>query len=190
MIIKSRGHKYIGSIRKLVYYILDHKKTNQEAFFLSRFITGEKTAESAIAQLEANERKRIIKRRKNSVVTYHDIISFEARDSKKLNEVMLKKMVRQYAKLRGGKSIVVSALHFDQQHIHLHILLSACQIDGTSARLSREEFKNCKLEMEAWQNKHLKLEYSKINHDAKKKSVSTTVNIESTNGESKAIEKN
>ena len=171
MIIKSKGHKYMGAFKKLVYYILNQEKTEKQEFLLTRYVVGDKTPENVIAHFEQNEKKRIVPRRKNSNVIYHDIISFEQRDSDKLKDIkLLKKLVRKYASLRADNAVMCSTYHLDKQHFHIHLLFSATGIDSKNVRLSREDFKKSKIEIEAWQDQFLKLEYSKIDHGSKKKS--------------------
>lgn len=190
MIIKSKPIKSKKGTKNVLRYILSQEKNINNDFVLTRYIRGdaffsnvlkatehnlekgieilEQRVENIFIQLEGNNLKRKIKR-SNANRIYHEIISFHKSDTQKLNQKELKHIARHYAKIRSKNSIVVSALHTDKDHLHIHNVVSAVEYaTGKTVRLSRSEFKEVKIKMEEYQDKYLKLEHSRVNHNKKK----------------------
>ncbi|MDC9723424.1 MAG: relaxase/mobilization nuclease domain-containing protein [Urechidicola sp.] len=118
-------------------------------------------------QYIANNKKRLVPHSKANVA-YHEIISFHASDSKNLLKEDLQKLARVYAKERSPNSLVVASMHRNKEHLHIHIIVSAVELDGKVKRLSKNQFREVKQTLERYQDKHLKLEHSKVNHSKKK----------------------
>ena len=190
MILKSKSVKSKRGVKNVLRYILSGDKNQLDDFVITRFIRGdrpfealfgrsegilersldvlENRVENMFTQFEQNNEKRLIKR-KNANRIYHEIISFNKLDSDKLNSKNLNKLARYYAKIRSKNSLVVSALHSDKEHLHVHNVISAVEFEtGKAVRLSRSDFKNVKLNLEAWQEKNLGLIHSRVNHNKKK----------------------
>ena len=167
MIIKSTSIKDRTGVRRVVEYVF--KEHKQHSLLYSRFLPRNASIDTIVDCIESNESKRI-RRRKDSVILFHDLVSFHAGDSDKLqDEKVLRRIARKYAKSRAGQSIAVVVAHRDQAHIHLHCLLSGAQFDnGRSARISQAEFQKCKLEMERFQEQEWGLEKSRVDHRKKK----------------------
>ncbi len=170
MIIKSKSYKNKKAFQTVVKYIL---KDNNE-ILLTRFLRGKNLSNEEITrQLYKNEQYRVHKR-SNSVKLFMEILSFHKDDAEKLTDRKLKQIARKYISLRANQSIALATIHRDKDHTHLHILLSGVEYrTGKSIRMAREEYKEMKLQMEAFQTeKFPELQRSSINHTkkAKKKS--------------------
>jgi len=173
MIIKSKSYKSTKAFETVTAYVL-REIEHEKSFVLTRFIKGNnKSVEYIKNQLAANESYRLHKR-KNSVKLYMDILSFHKDDAHKLGNDKLKKIARKYISLRANCAIALATVHRDKSHVHLHILLSGVEYrTGNSIRVTRDEFKKVKQEIEAYQAKEYpELFKSAINHDKslKKKS--------------------
>ncbi|SDW81553.1 Relaxase/Mobilisation nuclease domain-containing protein [Lutibacter oricola] len=195
MILKSKAVKSKRGMKNVLRYIISGTNLQSNDFVLTRFIRGDRPFEALIGksegilersldvlenrvenmftQFEQNNEKRRIKR-KNANRIYHEIISFNKLDTDKLNSKNLKKLARYYAKIRSKNSLMVSALHSDKEHLHIHNVISAVEFEtGKTVRLSRNDFKNVKVSLENWQEKNLGLIHSKVNHDKKKRTVTS-----------------
>ncbi|WP_299223838.1 relaxase/mobilization nuclease domain-containing protein [uncultured Psychroserpens sp.] len=189
MIIKSKSIKSKKALENTIRYILTKDDQNDVGFTMNRYIRLDrqfekiinsetdqykrslllnKRIENIIDSFESNESKRLIKR-KNANRAYHEIISFHKEDTKHLPKKVLLKIARKYTKERAPNAMVISSMHSDKEHLHIHNVISALEFaTGKPIRLTRKEFKEVKTRMEAWQDKELGLTNSKVNHSKKK----------------------
>ena len=155
MIIKSISKK--GSIKQTIQYLFKDEKKLSDAThesFLIRKNVRTKSLEKWVKEFEQNEKSRIYKR-KDAVKVYHTVISFNNKDSKFINEKLLKDIANKYMNLQGNDNMYIGTAHFDQEHIHLHIVVSGTKyLIGKANRLSKQKFKQLKLQMEIFQRKH------------------------------------
>lgn len=190
MIIKSKSIKSKKALENTIRYILTKESQKELGFIMNKFIKGdrnfdkqmqevktdlvkqeqilEKRIQNMVKQFESNELKRKIQR-SNANRAYHEIVSFHKSDTDKLPKKVLLKIARKYVKERSPNSMVISTMHSDKDHLHIHNVISALEFaTGKPVRLSRKEFKDVKVRMEQFQEKELGLEYSKVNHSKKK----------------------
>ena len=193
MIIKSKSIKSKKALENTIRYILTKENQKQLGFIINRYIKGdrnfdkqmqeaksdlikeqkllEKRIKNMVSQFNDNESKRSIERR-NKNIAYHEIISFHKADTDKLSKKVLLKIARKYAKERSPNSMVISTMHSDKDHLHIHNVISALEFaTGKPVRLSRKEFKEVKIRMEQFQEKELGLTFSKVNHSKKKEAM-------------------
>lgn len=195
MIIKSKSIKSRKALENTIRYILTKDKPEDVGFTLNRYIKHARKFEkihkgltderkrslilserikSIVFAFESNEAKRLVKR-KNANRAYHEIISFHREDTKHLSKKVLMRIARKYAKERAPKAMVFSSMHSDKDHLHIHNVISAVEFaTGKPIRLTRKEFKEVKTRMEAWQDRELGLEHSKVNHSKKKEQMLQT----------------
>lgn len=186
MIIKEKSIKSYANLERVLRYILH--KNEQETFVYKRFIKGDRVFEKQLneaidvesisilqAQRLQNMKQRFVMndkgrlhKRKGETKFYHCILSFHKAD--RLTQEQLLLVAKHYAKTRFPKSIVVATNHTDTKHQHIHLIGSNVEYGLYTTRyLTREEFKNVKLEMEAWQDRVLgPLEHSRVDHSKKK----------------------
>ena len=190
MIIKSKSIKSKKALENTIRYILTKESQKELGFIMNKFIKGdrnfdkqmqeaqtdlvkqeqilEKRIQNMVKQFESNELKRKIQR-SNKNRAYHEIVSFHKSDTDKLPKKVLLKIARKYARERSPNSMVISTMHSDKSHLHIHNVISALEFaTGKPVRLSRKEFKDVKIRMEQFQEKELGLEHSKVNHSKKK----------------------
>ncbi|WP_292942843.1 relaxase/mobilization nuclease domain-containing protein [Olleya sp. UBA1516] len=193
MIIKSKSIKSKKALENTIRYILTKENQKQLGFIINRYIKGdrnfdkqmkeaqddlikeqkllEKRIKNMVSQFSENESKRTIERR-NKNIAYHEIISFHKADTDKLPKKVLLKIARKYANERSPNSMVISTMHSDKDHLHIHNVISALEFaTGKPVRLSRKEFKEVKIRMEQFQEKELGLTFSKVNHSKKKEAM-------------------
>jgi len=189
VIIKSKSIKNKKNLANVLRYVLVGHDITNEGFVLSRAIRGDRkyhkeliqskgdtTLETAVlearidnmlTQFETNNDKRLVPHI-NANRAYHEIISFHAGDSKNLSKEAMLDVARTYAKQRSPNSLVVASMHRNKKHLHIHIIVSAVELGGKVKRLSKSQFRELKQTMERYQEKHLQLEHSKVNHSKKK----------------------
>jgi len=193
MIIKSKSIKSKRALENTIRYILTKESQKELGFIINRYIKGdrnfdtlmdeaqtdlkkqekilEKRIKNMVNQFSHNESKRKIQR-SNSNFAYHEIVSLHKSDTDKLPKKVMLKIARKYAKERSPNSIIVSTLHQEKDHLHIHNVISALEFaTGKPVRLSRKEFKEVKNRMEQYQDKELGLEFSKVNHSKKKDTI-------------------
>ncbi len=101
--------------------------------------------------------------RKNGVVQYHEVISFSPSDRNILaqNPQILLDMARKYLDLRAPNSLAIARPHFDQEHIHLHIMISGNQYQSKeSSRISQQMFERVKQEL----NEYMLCQYPELSN--------------------------
>jgi len=172
----------------LRYILVGHDITD-DGFVMSRAIRGDRkyhkeliaskgdtTLETAILearidnmyrQYRSNNEKRLVPH-KRANIAYHEIISFHADDSKNLSREAMLDIARTYTKERSPNSLVVASMHRNKEHLHIHVIVSAVELGGKVKRLSKNEFRELKQKMERYQDKHLQLQHSKVDHSKKK----------------------
>lgn len=197
MIIKSKSIKSIEGTKRALYYILTGHTNKERGFVVTNCIRGDRSynkileqetnpervselTEQRIAnmlsQFIQNNDTRTIKR-ENGNVAYHEIISFHRKDTDKLPSEVLQKIARKYIKERSQNSLVVSTMHSDREHLHIHFVISSVEFAaGKVVRKTRKEFEQVKVRMENYQNNELGLTFSKVEH-VKKKLCSKTQSI-------------
>lgn len=97
-----------------------------------------------------------LKRRKNGVYLYHEVISItkvaEHEVSLDKQKAALKDIVRQYIASRAPYNLVYGVLHEDQaENLHYHLVISANEVDEQQPkRLSKAEFAQIKQAIETY----------------------------------------
>lgn len=165
MIIKSKSIQSRDAIRRTIEYLFKEQKDH--TLLHTRFLPRSLDIDGLVKRFQLNESRRL-KRRKDSVILFHDFISFHKNDSHKLeHDDILKEIAKRYSLMREG-SLTLCVLHRERDHIHIHILASGCRIDGRSARISKADFQKKKLELELYQLRELRLVHSRVNHQKKR----------------------
>lgn len=167
MILKSLSRK--SGTRQLLNYLFKDKeklsKDNSKPIVIRKNVRS-RTLDKWVKEFKANEAIRI-HQRKNSIVAYHTVLSFNGKDKEHINEKMLRDIARQYMKERGENNLYVGTAHFDHDHIHLHLVMSGTKyLTGQANRQSKAEFQRLKLSMDAYQQKkYPQLENSLPDHN-------------------------
>lgn len=92
--------------------------------------------------------------RKNGVVQYHEIISFSPEDRVVLTRDpgILMDMARKYLDIRAPNSMAIARPHFDEEHIHVHLMISGNQFQSKeTSRISRMAFDRVKQQLNEYQ---------------------------------------
>jgi hypothetical protein len=146
-----------------------YKDERGDSFVLQHNVTG-RTVKSWVKQYEKNEDNRLYLR-SNSVRMYHEILSWSNKDTQSMTVDKMQDMAKKYIELRGENSMFVAVPHRDKTHWHVHFCISGTKIEtGLASRISRDEFKNIKKEIQQYQiEKYPELSNSIVNHDRSKK---------------------
>jgi hypothetical protein len=115
-------------------------------------------------------------RRKNSVLLYHDILSFSPQDKNKITDKMLKEIATKYVLEKGPDNLFLVIAHHEKHHQHLHAIVSGINLKGYSSRQSKQQFKSMKLHLERFINERFpELVHSAIQHERSKLVIPRTV---------------
>jgi hypothetical protein len=172
MIVKVKSFKKPDFQKLLEYMMNDDNRLydkRDRSFILTHNLKGRKI-ERWVAQFKENEtfRKR---KRKDSVILTHEIISFHKDDSEHITVEKLREIAREYISRRNIKGMYVAVPHFDKEHYHIHICASGVEYrDGKSLRMSKAGFQKLKKDIQNYQiERYPELSKSLVAHDKKSK---------------------
>lgn len=113
-----------------------------------------------------------LRKRKDSVLYTHEIISFHKDDAENISLDKLELMARAYIQMRKINGMFVAIPHFDKDHYHIHICASGLEYHtGKSLRMTKVEFQKLKKDIQNYQLEHFpELSKSVVRHNNKVKS--------------------
>jgi len=162
MIVKSKGRKDTNFAQLINYVLTDKGRTDPKDTFTIFHNTASWEKDKVILEFVENDSFR--KKRKNGVVMHHEILSFSPQDQQHLSAPVLEDIAEKYIELRGANALCVAKPHIAEEHIHLHFVFSGNELfQDTSLRLSKKEFKDLRLNIEAYQLQ----QYPQIQHSHK-----------------------
>ena len=95
-----------------------------------------------------------LKNSRGKVYIYHEILSLEKNflSSEKQKEILLD-IAKKYLDARADNHLSFAVLHEDKEHIHVHIMISANEMEGDRRiRLSKKEFASIQKNLENYKN--------------------------------------
>jgi hypothetical protein len=173
MIIKSMSRKH-PSFAQLIDYIEGDAKLKSREYSIhhnlythdrdrtqdqSRDTSYDQDTNTATDRIKQGfeENARHLRRRKNGVYLYHEILSMSRSQSMTEDEQkrVLKQIVESYLHARGKHNMAYAVMHEDTQNLHFHICMSANAVgDQERTRLSKAQFANIQIELEKYVLKH------------------------------------
>lgn len=163
MIIKSLGRKASGKLTgdgtgknpfmKLVQYMTRSGSEEKSQSVLWHGFYGHDglSNEEIVAAFEENAKR--LRARKNGNVLYHEILSFSAGYSLR-GEALTRAVAdigQEYLRNRAPNQLAFGAIHFDTDHIHLHLMVSANAIGKRDREwLTKEQFAGLQKAIEAF----------------------------------------
>jgi len=99
------------------------------------------------------ENSGLLKERKNGNVLYHEILSFSAGYRLKGEELIraVADVGQEYLRHRAPNQMAFGAVHFDTDHIHLHLMISANEVGKRErVRLTKADFAEIQKVVEAF----------------------------------------
>lgn len=172
MLIKYQSIKK-PKFGKLLRYIfrnhLEHGHIGTYGHVLTHNIKG-KTLQEWEAEFIENEKYRQVSRI-NSIKARHIIMSFHPDDSSFITPEHLLDLARYFIQAYTPRAMYVSTIHFDTDHIHVHILASGIEYrSGRTIRHTKKEFQQVKQQVESYQiENYPKLVHSVVMHGKKGK---------------------
>lgn len=117
-------------------------------------------------QFKENEIFRI-RKRTDSVLYTHEIISFHKDDAKNISLDKLENMARAYIQKRNINGMFVAVPHFDKEHYHIHICASGLEYHtGKALRMTKAEFQKLKKDIQNYQIEYFpELSKSIVKHE-------------------------
>ncbi|MGB0524629.1 MAG: relaxase/mobilization nuclease domain-containing protein [Flammeovirgaceae bacterium] len=159
MIIKSIRWKRENKFAFLVKYVDKEIEQNRDSqtFSICHNFGGCKHFRAVVDEFERNDTHR--KKRKNGVVLYHEVLSFSKLDRGNITLEMLEDIAERYITLRAENALVYARPHFDQDHPHIHFIVSGNEVNSKKVtRLNNQAYKQIRLEMERYQLEKYKKE--------------------------------
>jgi len=144
---------------------------NQKTFTVTHHLKGNTIADWE-RQFKENEKSRL-RKRKDSVILNHEIISLHRDDTKHVTLDKLEEIAREYIRQRNPEGMYVCVPHFDKDHIHLHVCSSGVQYKtGKSMRLSKQDLNRLKKNIQQYQIERFpELSKSIVQHGKKEKAL-------------------
>ena len=170
MILKNLSRR--SSIHQLFTYVFEkERKTihhDMKSFVIKHNVRS-RSLKKWVKEFEQNAENRIHKR-KDNIKLNHAILSFSPKDSEFINEKVFRDIAKKFIELRGQNNMYVGNVHYDANHLHIHILYSAVEYHtGKSNRISREDFRDLKKSLDEYQRmKYPELENSLPDHNRRK----------------------
>ena len=182
MIIKSTTRKDTNFEQIIAYLHKERSMTSHAITYVHNIDVFPDDLQGIVQALRENDQYR--RKRKNSVGFYHDIISFAPEDSTiiKKNPWLLRDLVEQYIQLRCPHALAVARVHWEEGHVHIHVVISANEREGAkSTRISQAEFAQVKDQLGAYREKQYpELQYSyrrQVGERASKTRLSTDITL-------------
>ena len=152
MILKNLSRR--TSIHQLFTYVFEkERKTmhNDMKPFVIKHNVRSNSLKKWVKEFEQNSENRIHKR-KDHILLNHAILSFSPKDSQFINEKVFRDIANKFIQLRGQNNMYCAKIHSDVAHPHIHILYSAVEYQtGKSNRISHEEFRDLKKNLDEYQ---------------------------------------
>lgn len=160
MIIKSIGCKTFRFKQLLEYF----NKTPKTASYQKPIFHNLTTRTHHLGRLEAElvSNAQHIKRNKNTVVLFHDILSLHPKDGETATPQMLENLAYEYLSLRAKDALAYGRIETGKNgNLHCHLLIAG-NITGSSKKLtlSKQEFDRVKRQLEQIQ----KTQYPELSH--------------------------
>ena len=127
----------------------DIKEVKEQPFIIKHNIRAN-DIDGFIREFKENEGNRL-NHRVNEVKIYHSILSWSNLDSHKITDEMLRDMANKYIELRGKNNLYLGSKHTDRDHLHIHLCVSASDINGKASRMSKEQFQDLKIKLQEYQ---------------------------------------
>jgi hypothetical protein len=178
-----------SNIGQLVNYILKPEK-NEKAEPILKHNLRSRSAIGWTKEFESNDAMRLYKRSDN-IKLNHTILSFSNKDVEHISKDLLIDISKKFIELRGNNNVYLASSHHDNEHIHLHILMSSTKyMTGESNRISKKEFHELKLSLDAYQKqKFPELIHSLPEHGKRSKVQSPTIEYSIQNDNTKLSQK-
>lgn len=176
MIVKIKSFKKPDFKRLLEYMLNDENRlfdNKDKSFLITHNLKGKKI-DRLVPQFLENEKFRK-RRRKDSVILTHEIISFHKEDSENIDIEKLEEIAREYIQQRNSKGLYVAVPHFDKEHYHIHICASGVEYRyGNSLRMTKAGFQKLKKDIQNFQIERFpEISKSLVAHGRKGKSQQT-----------------
>lgn len=138
------------SYGSLIQYILNEKKMDKETV-VTHNLRGE-TVDEYSKEYALNENFRQGSLRSDSVYFSHEIISFNnSENAENFTPEALKTMINQYIQMRGEVGMYIAAVHRDTEHVHIHLMVSACEYrTGKSFHIARPDLYKLKIDFQKY----------------------------------------
>lgn len=161
MIIKSMSRK-----SKSFSQLYDYLMRDDSFCFTRNFYSKEKS--ELVREFMRNSD--YLKNSRGRNYLYHELLSLKQNNlSQERQKEILLDLTNKYLDLRAENHLSFAVLHTDKNHLHIHLMISANEIEGQNRiRLSKKDFSNIQKNLEYYKNGRYK-ELEKSEHYQKPK---------------------
>lgn len=164
MIIKSMSRK-----SKSFSQLYDYLMRDENSYCFSRnTYSNPRNKKEFIREFMKNSEFLKTSRGKNYL--YHELLSLEENNLslEKQKEILLD-LANKYLKLRADNHLSLGVFHTDKNHIHIHLMISANEIEQEKRiRLSKKEFSSIQATLEEYKNeKYIELSQTSLYQEKK-----------------------
>lgn len=142
--------RHSGTFEGLLQYIFKEENPNHKLnhhFFNN--VKGKSISEIALEFEQQAENRKV--KRKDAVKFYHEVLSYNSKDREILTPEMVRDIGLKYIELRGLMGQMAGKVHFEKEHLHLHLLVNSVEVvTGKAFRLSRNELQDLKLNLQEY----------------------------------------
>lgn len=153
MIVKSLGHKAKSFAKLLAYVHRGSETSGQQSGTFSRNLVCDPGDLGAVTQA-FGENARHLKARRGGNWCYHEIIALPKAVKEKIRaegEVVLFELATRYVEARAPQQLVWGKVHWDADHPHLHLVISANALRSPHrTRIPKARFAKLIEELEAF----------------------------------------
>ncbi|GGG19726.1 hypothetical protein GCM10011344_20520 [Dokdonia pacifica] len=170
MIVKALSHKStsVSAIRKLVQYVSNPEKMQDNYYgrkplMVKQYLQSYDT-EKWVQSFKSNDDNRTFNHTKRTVLR-HEIISFSSQSNPLISRETLQVFAKYYLKNRMTKPTMgIGVVHYDSSP-HIHFVIAGVALDSTATRVSRQQFKSFKIQLQNFQQEHYpELSHSIVEH--------------------------
>jgi hypothetical protein len=167
MIVKVLS-RHSATYKSLIDYILNEDKSKGQKSDVITHNIRSQNREDWHKEFAENESFRLYQR-KDSIRLYHEVLSFSANENTEaITKELLADITRKYIELRGANGMYIASPHFDQEHVHIHIMSSGLAFrTGKAFRIALPELQKLKVELQKYHiEKYPALTQSTCKHNA------------------------
>lgn len=181
-----------ASFSQLLHYV-NKGRVEEDEYYFKHNIYGNKPY-NIVREYITNHK--LLKKRKNGVALYHEVISLKYQTGYNKEELrgILLDIVEQYSQVRAQNCLVYAVVHEQHNQIHSHLMISANEIENHRPHyFSKAKFEEIKKQLEDYAyTKYPKLEKpepKKKKARAKSKSIDREIHLKKRTGKLSEREK-
>ncbi len=153
MFVKNLTAKNKGYAANVIDYIQNskHKESEGHVWEIYHNIS---TPDTQTAKHEFAQNNRFIRKAKNSVYVYHEVVAFHPKDTPHLSMDVLHQIAQAYIRIRNPNALCFAKPHINDS-MHIHFCFHSREYNSKkSLRMDNTQYLRVRQEIERWQMQH------------------------------------